>query len=166
MPRNVWNYKLYGNCKVRHHLLELILWPNKDGTFTKICNSADRLKELNVYDDYKMTIELTNSQHITLHNNFRTDAEKKQFANAFKGKHHKEETKEKLKEKFTGENNPMYGKNAWEIAASRKTPEEVEATRQSKREKMKAFWASPEGQQKKKIMAEKVSMSKSRRMPR
>lgn len=30
----------------RHHLLEIILWPNEDGTFTEIENSAARLKEL------------------------------------------------------------------------------------------------------------------------
>lgn len=35
MPRNVWNYKLYGHCMVQHHLLELLLWPNADGSFRK-----------------------------------------------------------------------------------------------------------------------------------
>ena len=33
---HTWNYKLFANNKVRHHLLEIILWPNEDGTLTKI----------------------------------------------------------------------------------------------------------------------------------
>lgn len=51
----------------RHHLLEIILWPNKDGTFRTILNSAERLKELGIYADYKMTIPLTRSEHCRLH---------------------------------------------------------------------------------------------------
>lgn len=51
----------------RHHLLEIILWPNGDGTFTEIRNSAERLQELGIYDDYKMTIPLTHSEHTRLH---------------------------------------------------------------------------------------------------
>lgn len=160
MPRNVWNYKLYGHCMVQHHLLELLLWPNADGSFRKICNTADRLKELGIYDDYKLCIPLTNSEHVRLHNNFRTDEEKAKFAIAFKGRKHKESSLQKLRERFAGEKNPMFGKDAWAIAASRKTVAEVQATRDSKREKMKAFWASPEGQLKKKIMAAKVSQTK------
>ena len=57
-----------------------------------------------------------------------------------------------------GENNPMYGKNAWEMACSHKTPEEIEATRKSKSEKMKAFWANnPEAKAR---MAKRVSEAK------
>lgn len=57
-----------------------------------------------------------------------------------------------------GENNPMYGKNAWEIAASRKTTEQIEATRKSKSEKMKAFWTNnPEAKEQ---MAKRVSEAK------
>ena len=41
----------------RHHLLEIILWPNNDGTFTKIINSKKRLEELGIYDDYKLCIK-------------------------------------------------------------------------------------------------------------
>lgn len=51
----------------RHHLLEIILWPNDDGTFTEIRNSAERLQELGIYDDYKLTIPLTHSEHTRLH---------------------------------------------------------------------------------------------------
>lgn len=36
----------YKNTIVRHHLLEIILWPNEDGSFTKIINSRNRLKNL------------------------------------------------------------------------------------------------------------------------
>lgn len=43
---------------------------------------------------------------------------------------------------MSGENNPMYGKDAWAIARARKTPEQIEATRKSKSEKMKEFWAT------------------------
>lgn len=38
-----------------------------------------------------------------------------------------------------GKNNPMYGKNAWAIACSRKTAEQIEAIRKSKSEKMKEY---------------------------
>ena len=33
----------------------------------------------------------------------------------------------------------MYGKDAWAISCSRKTPEQIEATRKSKSEKMKEY---------------------------
>lgn len=51
----------------RHHLLEIILWPNGDGTFTEIRNSAERLKEMGIYDDYKLTIPLMKAEHTRLH---------------------------------------------------------------------------------------------------
>lgn len=140
MARNVWNYKLWGHCKVRHHLLEIILWPNDDGTFKKIINTADDLKRLGVYDDYKMTIEITNSEHTTMHNHNRDAKVNNKISASLKGR--PSPMKGKACPYLAGEKNPMYGKNAWDIAASRKTPEEVEATRQSKREKMKAFWAN------------------------
>lgn len=59
----------------RHHLLEIILWPKGDGTFREIVNSAARLKELGIYDDYKLTIEVSASEHVTMHNAVRTYTE-------------------------------------------------------------------------------------------
>ena len=55
------------NTIVRHHLLELILWPNGDGTFREIVNSSERLKELGIYNDFKLTIEITCLEHNRLH---------------------------------------------------------------------------------------------------
>lgn len=52
---------------VRHHLLELILWPKEDGSFIEIKNSAARLKELGIYDDFKLTIPMTAKEHNRLH---------------------------------------------------------------------------------------------------
>ena len=55
-------------------------------------------------------------------------------------------------------NNPMYGKNAWAIACSRKAPEEIKATLDSKAEKMKKFWSeNPEAL---KQMSENVKRAK------
>jgi DNA-directed RNA polymerase alpha subunit len=54
----------------RHHLLECILWPNGDGTFRKIINRAERLKELGIYDDYKLTIQIDHAAHSTMHREF------------------------------------------------------------------------------------------------
>ena len=55
------------NTLVRHHLLECILWPNTNGTFRIINNSAERLIELGIYYDYKLCITITNSEHWKLH---------------------------------------------------------------------------------------------------
>lgn len=52
---------------IRHHLLEIILWPNEDGSFKTILNSPARLRELGIYDDFKMTIKMTNVEHNHLH---------------------------------------------------------------------------------------------------
>lgn len=52
---------------VRHHLLEFILWPKEDGSFIEIRNSSARLKELGIYDDYKLCILLSRSEHAKLH---------------------------------------------------------------------------------------------------
>ena len=81
------------NTIIRHHLLEIILWPNGDGTFRTILNSAERLKELGIYDDYKMTIPMTQSEHCSLHNANMSD-----------------ETRHKLSVASKGERNPMYGR--------------------------------------------------------
>lgn len=72
------------------------------------------------------------------------------------------ERRKQISEQCKGKGNPMYGKDAWAISCSRKTPEQIEATRQSKREKMKAFWASPEGQLRKKQMTEHMLETKRR----
>lgn len=59
---------------------------------------------------------------------------------------------------MSGENNPMFGKNAWAIACTRKAPEEIEAVKKSKSEKMKKFWSeNPEAL---KQMAENVKRAK------
>lgn len=72
----------------RHHLLECILWPNGDGTFRKIINSAKRLKDLGIYDDYKLTIPIERSLHQNMHREFEKGTEYS----------------------FEGKNNPMYGR--------------------------------------------------------
>lgn len=54
----------------RHHLLQIILWPNEDGTFRTILNSKERLKELGIYDEFKLTITIPRSQHIAMHNKY------------------------------------------------------------------------------------------------
>lgn len=59
--------QMTANTKVRHHLLELILWPKEDGSFMEIKNSAKRLKELGIYDDFKLTIQMTAKEHNRLH---------------------------------------------------------------------------------------------------
>ena len=51
----------------RHHLLEIILWPNEDGTFREIRNSVARLKELGIYNDWKLCIEIPHGEHTRLH---------------------------------------------------------------------------------------------------
>lgn len=155
--RNVWNYKLYGNCKVRHHLLEIILWP-KDGNLIPIINSQEDLKRLCIYDDYKMTIEITNSEHTTLHNKFMNNDRKRKMIETLKRKEVSDELKRALSIKNKGEGNPMFGKDAWSISCSKKTAEQIEATRESKRSKMKEFWSThPEARAK---MAEKVRLAK------
>lgn len=57
----------------RHHLLEIILWPNDDGTFKLITNSEKRLKDLGVYKDYKLTIRLEHNIHRILHDMYPSD---------------------------------------------------------------------------------------------
>lgn len=84
----------------RHHLLEIILWPNADGTFTKILNSATYLQELGIYDDFKLTISLSHSEHAKLHaNNRSVDWHSKLIERT---KHKSEETKRKLREANIG----------------------------------------------------------------
>lgn len=86
---------------VRHHLLEIILWPNEDGTFTEIRNSAKRLTELGIYKDYKLTIVMNRSEHSSMHmknNNF------------FEGHRHTDEYKSLMSKKLKGRTSPTKGK--------------------------------------------------------
>lgn len=52
---------------VKHHLLEIILWPNEDGTTKEIRHSVDDLKALRIYEKDIMTIEMTRAEHASLH---------------------------------------------------------------------------------------------------
>lgn len=52
---------------VEHHLLEILLFPCADGTMKEIRNSVARLKELNVYEKHKMTMQMTRAEHARLH---------------------------------------------------------------------------------------------------
>lgn len=61
---------------------------------------------------------------------------------------------------MSGANNPMYGKNAWSIACSKRTNEEIDLIKESKSKKMQQFWA--ENPEAKAQMARRVSESKRR----
>lgn len=89
----------------RHHLLEIILWPNGDGTFRKILNTKERLKELGIYYDWKLTITIPADEHARMHNHNRSDDTKAKMSAAkigntngkgCKGKKLSEETKSKM----------------------------------------------------------------------
>ena len=69
----------------RHHLLEIILWPNGDGTFRKILNSKERLRELGIYDDWKLTITIPADEHIRMHNRNRSAEHRAKISAAQKG---------------------------------------------------------------------------------
>ena len=98
----------------RHHLLEIILWPNPDGSFREIRNSMTRLKELGIYDDYKMCIKIPHSEHMKLHHSG--------TRNYWYGKHGKDhpkfgkkaskETRERQSKALSGPNNYWHGKVA------------------------------------------------------
>ena len=81
----------------RHHLLEIILWPNSDGTFSKILNSKKRLRELGIYDDWKLTITIPADEHIRMHSHNRTDEYWNKVSQA-------------ISIALSGEKNAMYGK--------------------------------------------------------
>ena len=96
--------------KDRHHLLEIILWPNEDGTFRTILNSKERLKELGIYDDWKLTIPLTKSEHMKLHGDNQSDEHRKKNSEANKGRKLSTESRKKMCEAKKGKNHPLYGK--------------------------------------------------------
>ena len=99
-----------------HHRLET---HNSDGERRPVDISMDELKALGMYYNRPASelIFLTESEHHSLHNNGKpkTEVHKKKLSEANIGKHFfTEETKQKMREarkgKYTGENNPMYGK--------------------------------------------------------
>lgn len=104
----------------RHHLFEIILWPNGDGTFKTILNSRERLQQLGIYDDYKLTMTLSVQEHRRLHNKYMSDETRRKLSKAMKGKtnfigkHHSDETKRKMSAAKKGENNHNYGKHLTE----------------------------------------------------
>ena len=102
----------------RHHLLEIILWPNGDGTFKTILNSRERLQQLGIYDDFKLTISLSREEHSRLHGKYKSEEHRRKISEAMKGennhnygKHPSDETRRKLSEEKKGENHPFYGKH-------------------------------------------------------
>ena len=94
----------------RHHLLECILWPNGDGTFRKIINTQDRLRELGIYDEYKLTIPIEHGAHNTMHIRFKIGTEYElsgDKAPMYGRTGDKHPTYGR-----TGSKNPMYGKRS------------------------------------------------------
>lgn len=113
----------------RHHLLEIILWPNGDGTFKTILNSAERLKELGIYDDFKMTVPLTKAEHAKLHM-----------------MNQRNETKTKRAEALSGEKNGFYGRthsadSKRKMSEAKKGKSLSDETKQKMSEAKKAYWA-------------------------
>ena len=123
----------------RHHLLEIILWPNGDGTFKEIRNSAKKLHELGIYDDYKMCIEITTSEHARLH---------------FKGVKKTAETKLKMKQSKSAEHR-KHMSEAWERRRLIPTSEESKA---KMREAWKIRKLKPVSDETRKRMSAKSSM--------
>lgn len=80
----------------RHHLLEIILWPNGDGTFRKIINTAERLRELGIYDDWKLTITIPVDEHIRMHGHNKSEEHRAKISAANKGKKRSDATKRKM----------------------------------------------------------------------
>lgn len=101
---------------IRHHLLEIILWPNEDGTFRKILNSADNLKELGIYNQYKLCIPMTRAEHASLHNkdNPICGEHSKGKPSAFKWKKHTDESKEKISKNKRGKTLTLFGEKYME----------------------------------------------------
>lgn len=98
---------------VRHHLLELMFYIDENGNKITINNSVERLKDLGIYDDWKLCIEMTQSEHIRLHNANRSAETLAKMSVAQTGKTLSDETKAKLSvamSKITGENHHMFGK--------------------------------------------------------
>lgn len=107
----------------RHHLLEIILWPNGDGTFRTILNSRKKLKELGIYHQYKMTIAIPKSEHSKLHGAYKpkvSDESRRKMSESAKGNHshlgHKgtEKLKNWLSSRFRGKSwSVVNGRRVW-----------------------------------------------------
>lgn len=132
----------------RHHLLEIILWPNGDGTFTEIRNSAKRLEELGIYKDYKMTILLPHSEHMSLHRAGQThsDETKKKMSEAKKGRPFSDEHRRKLSEAHKGQT--LSDETRRKISEARKCKPHSDETRRKIAESMKGKTMSAEQKQK------------------
>ena len=98
------------NTIIRHHLLEIILWPTDDGNFIEIHNSKQRLIDLGVYNEYKCTITMTNSEHGKLHGKHLSPATKQKMSESAKKRRASDETKHKMSLAHAGANNHFYGK--------------------------------------------------------
>lgn len=134
----------HADKKVRHHLLEIILWPNKDGTFKLINNSVKKLQELNIYKQFKLTIEITFSEHGALHGKFsknnprftghkHTELARQKMSIAYTGKKRSEETKIKMKQPKS-DIHKKHMSDAWKLRRQIPVSEETKA-------RMRAAWA-------------------------
>ena len=96
----------------RHHLLEIILWPNADGTYRTILNSRKRLKELGIYNDFKLCIRISAREHSSMHRQAEIAVGRKPTPPSAKGKHWKltAETKQKMSIAQTGKLGSNTGK--------------------------------------------------------
>lgn len=121
---------------VRHHLLEIILWPNGDGTFMTILNSVDRLKELGIYDDWKMTIPLSREEHVRMHGKYMTEETRRKMSDSLKGRIMTEEHKRKMSAAHKGK--IMSEESRRKMSASRKGRHLSEETRRKISESLKA----------------------------
>lgn len=119
---------------VLHHRDEYRVLPSG----IEVWRSKDDLKENNRYLHVPANelIFLTRSEHTKLHN--------RNPNSAFKNRNIQKELANRTRNSIpdlSGKNNPMFCKNAWDISCSRKTPEQIDATRKSKSIKMKRYWA-------------------------
>ena len=92
---------------VDHHLLEIILWPNEDGSFRTILNSRKRLRDLEIYKKKVMTIQIKDVDHKILHSNNQLDTAKR--LNSLKNKGRLIGSKNGMYGRV-GELNPFFGK--------------------------------------------------------
>ena len=105
-------YYIYTMKMNRHHLLEIILWPNTDGTYRTILNSRQRLKELGIYDDFKLCIRISAREHSSMHRLAEISVGRKPTPPSAKGKHWSlsAETKQKMSVAQTGKPGTNTGK--------------------------------------------------------
>ena len=96
----------------RHHLLEIILWPCEDGTLRTILNSRERLKELGIYNDFKLCIRISARDHSSMHRLAEISVGRKPIPPSAKGKHWtlSAETKQKMSIAQTGKPGTNTGK--------------------------------------------------------